>query len=70
VLSVGLEGWRNGPIGGLRRAGAIIAALCLLVPPTGTVFGAPGWAVLVFGGLLSLAALRLPVGGAVAAKGA
>ncbi|MEM6744895.1 MAG: TRAP transporter permease [Pseudomonadota bacterium] len=70
VLSVGLEGWRSGPIGGVRRTGAIVAALCLLAPPTEVILGAPGWAVIAFGAALSLAALRLPMGGSVAAKGA
>ncbi|MEO0679535.1 MAG: TRAP transporter permease [Pseudomonadota bacterium] len=65
VLSVGLEGWRSGPVGPVRRTLAILAAGCLLMPPTGVVFGAPGWVVIAAG--LALAAAALHGGGGRAA---
>lgn len=55
VLSVGLEGWRGGPMGPLRRAMCVTGAIGMLCPPTGAVLGAPGWA-LVAGGLALAAA--------------
>ena len=58
VLSCGLEGWRGGPLGPARRVAACVGAVGLLCPPTGVVLGAPGWALVLAGGVLSLAVFR------------
>lgn len=60
ALSVGLEGWRGGPIGGLRRAACITGAVGMLCPPAGAVLGAPGWALVAGGTALAAAGLYAP----------
>jgi len=70
VLSVGLEGWRGGPIGPLRRASCVTGAIGMLCPPTGTVLGAPGWALVAGGLALAAAGFYAPGRPAVGAEAA
>jgi len=42
-LSVGLEGWCRGAMGGIQRVGMLIAAACSLLPPIIAVAGIDGY---------------------------
>ncbi len=56
-LSVALEGWFRGSIGGLQRIILLIAAGCLLFPPVSSLLGVPGYALNAAGAALILVGL-------------
>ncbi|MBX2854890.1 MAG: TRAP transporter permease [Rhodobacteraceae bacterium] len=56
-LSVAMEGWLKGPIGWPRRVAAGAAAIMLLAPPMGEVFGLSGWMINMIGAAVAMAAL-------------
>lgn len=57
VLSVAIEGWFRGPVGGGQRALTLAAGIMILLPPNTTVLGLPGYVWEIAG--LALAALVL-----------
>jgi len=57
VLSTGLEGWYRGRLSQPIRFIALIAAALMLMPPTDTIMGLPGYVYWIAGSLLSAAVL-------------
>lgn len=53
VLSTGLEGWHRGRLNAIQRFVAIVAAALMLMPPTETIGGLPGYAWWLAGLVLS-----------------
>lgn len=54
VLSCAIEGWQNGPLSGAKRIVLLVAALCLLFPPTATIVdGVNGWFTPAVGAIIA-----------------
>jgi len=57
VLSTGLEGWYRGRLSQPIRLIALVAAALMLMPPTDTIMGLPGYVYWIAGSLLSATVL-------------